>query len=130
MIGIGSARTSDGSGALKGGISALEIYVGSKNRLPDVIRNLMISSQMIKNMVNEEMDVWQDIADAVNDWSRHIIDAECLHSKSENLRCAIEASLCRQQLDGFLTVHDIAELRYISNLWVQLLNTISSYLVR
>ena len=33
---------------LKGGISALEIYVGSKIRLSDVIRNLMISSQMIK----------------------------------------------------------------------------------
>ena len=43
----------DGSQALKGGISALEIYVGSKSRLPYIIRNLMISSQMIKSEVNE-----------------------------------------------------------------------------
>ena len=77
----------------------------------------------------KEIDVWQDIADAGNDWSRYIIDAECLHNRSGNLRCAIEDSLYRQQLDWFLTVHDIAELRYISNLWIQLLNTISSYMV-
>ena len=42
------------SQALKGGISALEIYVGSKSRLPDVIKNLIISSQMIKGEVKEE----------------------------------------------------------------------------
>ena len=52
MISIGGRF--DGSRALKGGISALEIYVGSKSRLPDVIRNLMISNQMIKSEVNEE----------------------------------------------------------------------------
>ena len=45
----------DGSRALKVGMSALEIYVGSKSRLPDLIRNLMISSQMIKNEVIEEL---------------------------------------------------------------------------
>ena len=43
----------DGSRALKGGISALDIYVGSKSRLPDIIKNLMISSEMIKSEVNE-----------------------------------------------------------------------------
>ena len=44
----------DGSLALKVGISALEIYVGNKGRLPDVIRNLMISSQKIKSEIIEE----------------------------------------------------------------------------
>ena len=44
----------DGSRALRGGISALELYVGSTSRLPDVIRNVMILNQMIKCKVNEE----------------------------------------------------------------------------
>ena len=44
--GISIGGRFDGSRALKGGISTLEVYIGSK-RLPDVIRNLMISSQMI-----------------------------------------------------------------------------------
>ena len=52
--GISIGGRFDGSRALKGGISALEIYVGSKSRLPDVIRNLIISSQMRKIVVNEE----------------------------------------------------------------------------
>ena len=77
----------------------------------------------------KEIYVWQDIVDAENDWLRRIIDAECIYNRSENFRCAIEDSLYRQQLGGFLTVHDIAELRYFSTLWIQLLNTISSYQV-
>ena len=33
----------------------------------------------------KEKDVCHDIADAVNDWSRCIIDAEYLHNRSEDL---------------------------------------------
>ena len=44
----------------------------------------------------KEIDVWQEITDAVNDWSCRIIDAECLHNRSENFRWAIEDSLYRQ----------------------------------
>ena len=55
--GISIGARSDGSRALKGCICALDIYVGNKGRLPDVIRNLMISSQMVKCEVNEEPSV-------------------------------------------------------------------------
>ena len=41
----------------------------------------------------EETNVWQDIADALDNWSGRILDGEILHEKSENFRCAIEASL-------------------------------------
>ena len=56
----------DGSRVLKGSISALEMYVGSKSRLPDVIRNLMISSQMIKSEVNVEPPVKKKKMDQSN----------------------------------------------------------------
>ena len=52
--GISIGGRFDGSRALKGGISALEIYVVSKSRLLDVIRNLMISNQMLISVVKEE----------------------------------------------------------------------------
>ena len=34
-----------------------------------------------------------------------------------------------QQLDGFLSIRDLGELRYTTDLWVELLNSLSSYLV-
>ena len=49
-------------------------------------------------------DVWQNIADAANDWSRRLVDAECLHARSTDFRSNVESSLYRQQLDGFLSL--------------------------
>ena len=74
-------------------------------------------------------DVWTEIVDALNRWTQKVIDAETRHSKTANFRENIEASLRRQQLDGFLNVQDIAELRYIADLWTNLLNSISSYTI-
>ena len=74
-------------------------------------------------------DIWQIIADAANDWSRRIVDAECLHARSTDFRSDVENSLYRQQLDGFLSISDAGELRHITNLWIDLLNSLSSYLV-
>ena len=34
-----------------------------------------------------------------------------------------------KQLVGFLTTHDITELRYITDLWVNLMNAISCFTV-
>ena len=87
-----------------------------------------------KEIVNTEEerrqdDIWQIIADAANDWSRRLVDAECLHARSTDFRSNVESSLYRQQLDGFLSIHDAGELRYTTDLWVELLNSLSSYLV-
>ena len=74
-------------------------------------------------------DIWQIIADAANDWSRRLVDAECLHARSTDFRSNVESSLYRQQLDGFLSISDVGDLRYTTDLWVELLNSLSSYLV-
>ena len=55
------------------------------------------------------------------------LDVESKHYRSGNLRTAIEDSIHRQQLDGFLTSRDIAELRYITDVWLKLLNAVSCY---
>ena len=76
-----------------------------------------------------QADIWQSIADAANDWSRRIVDAESLHARATDFRSGIENSLYRLQLDGLLSTHDVSELRYITELWVELLNSLSSYLM-
>ena len=76
-----------------------------------------------------QADIWQNIADVAYDWSRRIVDAESLHARSTDFRSGIENSLYRLQLDGFLSTHDVGELRYITDLWVELLNSLSSYLM-
>ena len=64
----------------------------------------------------EESDVWSDIADALNQWRQKILDAETRLNTTVSFREKIEASLHRQQLDGFLNHQVIAELRYITGL--------------
>ena len=58
---------------------------------------------------DETVDVWQDIADALNNWSERILSIESRYTKT------IEESLARQQLDGFLNHQDVSELRYTTS---------------
>ena len=76
-----------------------------------------------------QTNVLTDIEEAMNRWTNQILDAESRHEKTVSFRENIEASLRRQQLDGFLNHNDISELRYIADLWTNLLNCISSYTI-
>ena len=62
-----------------------------------------------------ETDIWSDIATASNNWSQRVLDAGSKYNRSGNLPQTIEDSIYRQQLDGFLTTRDIAELRFITD---------------
>ena len=83
----------------------------------------------VSTAVDEEREtvVWSDIADALNNWTQRVLDAESRYTTSRNFHQLIEESIRRQQLDGFLSNHDITELRYITDVWVKLLNALSSY---
>ena len=54
----------------------------------------------------EETDVWQEIADALNNWTQRILDSEIRRA-----------------------ARDLTELRYIADLWTNLLNATSCYAV-
>ena len=75
-----------------------------------------------------QADIWQSIADAANDWSRRLVNTESLHARSTDFRSGIENSLYRLQLDGLLSTHDVSELRYVTELFVDILNLLASYL--
>lgn len=77
----------------------------------------------------DQIDVWTDIEEALHRWTCKILDAESRLEKTASFRETIEASLRRQQLDGFLNHQDIAELRYIAELWTNLLNSTSAYTI-
>ena len=88
------------------------------------------SSSIISNQDPETVDVWEDIATALNNWTQRILDVESrCNNKAATFRQSIEESLRRQQLDGFLNHHDISELRYIADLWTNLLQATSCYTI-
>ena len=73
--------------------------------------------------------VWSDIEEALRCWTDRILDAESRLQKTASFRESIEASLRRQELDGFLNYQDIAELKHVTNIWMGLMNCVSSYRV-
>ena len=84
-------------------------------------------SERVKVSFPEESNVWIDIEEALNDWTDRILKVENEWKKTTSFRENIEASLKRQQLDGFLNDQDIAELRHTADIWVNLLKCMSSY---
>ena len=75
---------------------------------------------------DDDDEIWEG---ALDNWTQRILDTEARHSKSVNFRQRIEESLTRQQQDGFLADNDLAELRYIADLWQHLLDFSSCYTV-
>jgi len=71
--------------------------------------------------------LWNDITDALDNWSARVLDAESKYCKSTTFQQTISDSLLRQQLDGFLCSQDLSELRYVARLWTDLLNASSCY---
>ena len=84
----------------------------------------------VSNQEYQQVDVWNDIADALNNWSKRILLVESRYNnKVASFRKTIEESLKRQQLDGFLNHQDVSEIRYITNVWTNLLEATSCYTV-
>lgn len=75
----------------------------------------------------EVNDTWLNIQDALNDWTKRIVDTEARLKKTQSYQQIVEDSLNRQLRDGLLTHHDFAELEYIGKLWTNLLNTAACY---
>ena len=77
-------------------------------------------------------DVCHAIADAAGDWAGKILDAECwidveVGFDGKYFRSALETAIKRQEIDGFLSLHEAAELCHITDIWLQLLRHLSIY---
>ena len=83
-----------------------------------------------KNLKEESIDgAWNDIYEALDRWSQSILDAESLRDKTEDIRLRIENSIYRQQIDGLLSHFDATVLRHVTDLWIRLLHTITSFAI-
>lgn len=74
-------------------------------------------------------DVWVTIAKALDNWTQRIVDTETRQSKCATFRQRIEESLHRMRGDGLLSHHDITELQYVADLWMQLTTAASCYTI-
>ena len=95
-----------------------------------VVAATITNSEMSPKPQSEGDDVWLRILDALNNWSYRILDVESRHHRSMSFRDRIEELLNRLQQDGFLSHHDLSELRYIAGLWSNVLNALSCHTIR
>ena len=112
--------------------AATAVLESDDDALTDFVDNLIKEEEKREitpchNDENEASNVWNDIASALNDWTQKLLETETSYFKTETFRETIESSLQRQQLDGFINDQDLAELTYIKDLWINLLNSISTY---
>jgi len=105
----------------------MDVVPNSKDFLDEFIAGL--ESEESEEMKVKESDVWIDIEAALQHWMVQILDAESHLEKKADFRERIEASLRRQQIEGFLNHHDIVELQRIANLWSDLLNYNTLYTI-
>ena len=114
------------------------VLVSDNDVLTNFVDNLIEEeNRKITPCYNEETEttttttttnnMWSDIVNALNEWTQKLLDTETCYHKTDNFQENIEASLRRQQIDGFINEQDMAELRYVKDLWVNLLNSISTY---
>ena len=67
-----------------------------------------------------DWDILQNISEALESWTRRILDAETAYSRTGSLYQNIIDSLQRQRLDGFIGEQDVRELEYVADLWLKL----------
>ena len=80
---------------------------------------------------NEEfeysIDIYQSILEALKSWSSKILDYESMRESKPSFRYAINISIRRLEIDGFLSLFEANELRYISEIWMELLQLVLNY---
>ena len=111
-------------------VAAAAVLNNTDNIADTAISSSSLSAVTSDQDLDETVDVWQDIADALDNWSERILSTESRYTnKVTGFRKTIEESLLRQQLDGLLNYQDVSELRYITNVWTNLLQAVSCYSV-
>ena len=86
-----------------------------------------VREENIQKRFKPLVDVYQNVVDEVNDWACRILDAESLLQRATSFCYAINTSIHRLEIDGFLSFLEANELRYIANIWMQILQLLSNY---
>ena len=71
-----------------------------KERKEDILPTTQTRVEEEEEEEEEETNIWQGVADALDNWNQRVLDAASRHTTSGNFQKQIEDSIRRQQLDG------------------------------
>lgn len=114
----------EGSGGVNTNDNLLNELFGDDNNNPTSpeVKEKRKDDEVI-NILNDDLsEVWIR-------WADSLLDFETKFKETATLREKVEASLIRQQQDGFIGYQDVIELKYISHVWINLLNSLSTYTI-
>ena len=97
--------------------------LGAEYTTPSEVNTTVNTDNVEETLINSS----SDIEEAWNRWLNSILDFESRCKKTASVRANIESSLSRSQQDGFLCHQDVSELKYIADLWLNLLDSFSTY---
>ena len=72
------------------------------------------------------LTIWDNISNALDEWLRSISILEERQRKVNDLRERINRKLEQVQQDGLISIHDFGTLTYIGQVWIDLINLLSS----
>ena len=89
--------------------------------------------EFLDKLVEEEVQeptttttIWEDITYALDDWLQKISVLEERQRQVNNLQERINRTLQQIQLEGLLPIYDFERLRYIGQVWSDLISLLSS----
>ena len=71
--------------------------------------------------------IWNDITYALDDWLQQLTMLEERQLKVSTLQEKINRTLSQIQQDGLLSIYDFGMLNYIGQVWINLINLLSSH---
>ena len=75
---------------------------------------------------NVALSIWDNISNALDEWLRSISILEERQRKVRDLRERINRKLEQVQQDGLISIYDFGTLTYIGQVWIDLINLLSS----
>ena len=72
------------------------------------------------------LPIWDNISNALDEWLRSISILEERQRKVNDLRERINRKLEQVQQDGLISIYDFGTLTYIGQVWIDLINLLSS----
>ena len=73
-----------------------------------------------------ELSIWDNISNALDGWLQSISLLEERQRKVSDLRERINRKLGQVQQEGLISIYDFGTLTYIGQVWVDLINLLSS----
>ena len=83
-------------------------------------------NENVSTPVTVALPIWDNISNALDEWLQSISILEERQRKVNDLRERINRKLEQVQQDGLISIYDFGTLTYIGQVWIDLINLLSS----